>query len=488
MLPRSKSTWLGILAALVGVVYSLYLERVGDLYVFILILAGLFFIPWATSRLERVVWLTVALAPISIPLALPFLGLRMSFPSEMLSAFLVVLYSVKVLGGLSMKSAFLKHPITVVLFIDIVWSLASAFQSELTLVTMKRVAMKLLFFLAFYIVFGHFLDCAKKRRYLFWLYGLGLLYPVFHAMSVHAHTNFIQASSFSIPQPFYSDHTVYGACLAFIIPFFVISARRKNESKASLRWLSWAVLTIVTLAVVLSYSRASWISLVVALLFFVAIRLKAQWYHILFALVVGSFVISTNFESIYGSLRESEAKYGDDITAHIMSVTNLQSDASNLERVNRWVCAYRMFEEKPIFGFGPGTYQFEYDKFQTPEFMTRISTHAGNRGNAHSEYLTSLSETGIVGFVLLVVLIFYCIRVAVGLINSGSISKEDRLLVYASILGLITFFSHGLFNTFSDCEKMSILVLGSMGILVNIDLKHRKNQHGATPENREISV
>ena len=38
----------------------------------------------------------------------------------------------------------------------------------------------------------------------------------------------------------------------------------------------------------------------------------------------------------------------DDIEDHVSSITNVSTDPSNLERLNRWNCAYRMFQERPI--------------------------------------------------------------------------------------------------------------------------------------------
>jgi O-antigen ligase len=64
-----------------------------------------------------------------------------------------------------------------------------------------------------------------------------------------------------------------------------------------------------------------------------------------------------------------------------------------------------MFKERPVFGFGPATYAFEYARFQEPENLTIISTNFGDMGNAHSEYLSALSETGFVGFVLFVLFV-----------------------------------------------------------------------------------
>ena len=49
----------------------------------------------------------------------------------------------------------------------------------------------------------------------------------------------------------------------------------------------------------------------------------------------------------------------DNLLKHITSISNISTDASNMERINRWKCALKMFVEKPVFGWGPGTYQFQ---------------------------------------------------------------------------------------------------------------------------------
>ena len=55
----------------------------------------------------------------------------------------------------------------------------------------------------------------------------------------------------------------------------------------------------------------------------------------------------------------------------------------------------RMFKDRPLLGHGPGTYMFLYAPYQKPSEKTIISTNAGNRGNAHSEYLGPMAESGI---------------------------------------------------------------------------------------------
>ena len=453
----------------------------------IFILAGCLLIPFLIRKTELIVWGIILFAPISLGLILPFLELKMTFPSEMFSGIALIVFGVKVMGGMAIDRQLLKHPLTWLLTIDLMWSVVSAFQSDMSQVAFKRVAMKLLFMAVYFLIFANYMKSDGRRKRLFVLYGVGALYPIYHAIMVHSRTNFVQASSFNISQPYFADHTVYGACLAFVIPFFCIYAwksRKEENGLASIGY--WLILIVLIIAEVLSYSRASWISLIVALGFYGLTKLRVKIGHIIGFLVIAVVLLAANFETIYGSLRENETKNGDDIATHISSVTNLQNDASNLERVNRWVCAYRMFEEQPVFGFGPGTYQFVYDEFQTAEFMTRISTHKGNRGNAHSEYFTYLSETGFPGLIIFLCWMFYTIYLALKLLYSN-LEKQDRKIVYAAILGLITFFAHGLFNTFSDYEKMGILVFGSMAILTILDIQYHRKNSEASKENSEVS-
>ncbi|MCK7541556.1 MAG: hypothetical protein MZV63_67070 [Marinilabiliales bacterium] len=41
-----------------------------------------------------------------------------------------------------------------------------------------------------------------------------------------------------------------------------------------------------------------------------------------------------------------------DLGQHLRSASNISTDQSNLERINRWKCALRMFAEKPLCGMG----------------------------------------------------------------------------------------------------------------------------------------
>lgn len=452
--------------------YYFFNQQNEKIYLIISIFLGLLIIPFLYSKIERTLYLIILLAPVSIGVLLPIVNTSLSIPSELLTGIVIIIFTVKILLGLKVNKSVLFHPLSLILYADLLWTLIVSLNSSDVGVSIKRFVLKFAFIFVYYVLFALFFNNRKKQSNIYIVYALGLIYPIVYAMNVHAKTGFVQASSFSICQPYFADHTIYGACIAFIIPFFIIMSRKDNRKG---KYIYPILLVVLVSAEILSYSRASWISLIICLFFYLATKIKIKGWVMLTGIGLIAFVVTLNFQTIYGNLRETETKYDDNIGAHLTSVTNLQNDASNLERVNRWVCAYRMFQEHPIMGFGPGTYQFEYDKFQTPEFMTRISTHHGNRGNAHSEYLTYLSEYGIIGFIVFLILVIYSVGLGLKLIYS-SVNKKQKALIYGSVLGLITFYSHGLFNTFSDYEKMSILFYGSLAILVNLDLKISKQQ------------
>ena len=161
----------------------------------------------------------------------------------------------------------------------------------------------------------------------------------------------------------------------------------------------------------------------------------------------------------------------------MQSISNISTDASNVERINRWNSALRMFSERPVFGFGPGTYMFQYAPFQKSSERTIISTNAGTGGNAHSEYLGPLSEQGILGIVWMIALViavyFTGYRVVYNLQE-----RNLRIVAICSVLGLSTYFLHGLLNNFLDTDKAAIPFYGLIAVLVCMDCfyLHTNNQ------------
>jgi O-antigen ligase len=118
-------------------------------------------------------------------------------------------------------------------------------------------------------------------------------------------------------------------------------------------------------------------------------------------------------------------------------------------------------------------YQFEYGRFQEREHMTRISTFSGNKGHAHSEYFTQLSETGFPGFIFFIAIVLSVIGYGMRVIYREK-HPALKLMLYGTVLGLITFYVHGMFNAFLDTDKMAVLIFGSIAIIISADIRQRQ--------------
>jgi O-antigen ligase len=143
-----------------------------------------------------------------------------------------------------------------------------------------------------------------------------------------------------------------------------------------------------------------------------------------------------------------------------------------------------MYKEKPIFGWGPGTYMFNYAPFQLTANRTIISTNSADGGNAHSEYLGPMAESGFMGLFSFLILIGVVIYTGIHTYTRAT-DKRLKTIVMSALLGLITYYIHGILNNFLDTDKLSVPFWGFTAIIVAVDIYTRKAAHTETlPENK----
>jgi O-antigen ligase len=188
-----------------------------------------------------------------------------------------------------------------------------------------------------------------------------------------------------------------------------------------------------------------------------------------------SFMVIANFDDIFFQLYQNKQKSAEGIEKHLESVSNVRNDVSNLERVNRWAAAINMVEEKPIVGFGPGAYSFTYAPYQNPEFKTPITTAFGDQGHAHSEYLNPLSESGWPGLISFLAILYFAFQTGLSMVYKGK-TLEIKIMSASLLLGLVTYLSHGLLNSYSEQDKIAVLFWGFIAMITALDLYHQRNQ------------
>jgi O-antigen ligase len=310
----------------------------------------------------------------------------------------------------------------------------------------------------------------KKNIYWFiFLFVLGTVIASVYTLIHHSTYNFGEKEGHWVMYPFFKDHTIYGAIIALVLPWSVgLFFLKKTNPLEKVGLVT--IVVIILVALFFSYTRAAWLSVIGAIFVWLLIYFRVKLSYLI---TIGAFSLSLVFvfwDQIQMELeRNDEVHTTEEFGTRLQSAANVSTDASNLERINRWACAIEMFKERPFLGFGPGTYQFEYAQFQEPENLTVISTNFGDMGNAHSEYLGALSETGIIGllsFLALVVIIFYK---GITLFYKSIGDRAQQAVVLSSILGLSTYFIHAFLNNYFDTDKAAVPVLGICAIFIALE-------------------
>jgi len=437
----------------------------GALIPLVLFITLLYFI-----SLDKIVLLITFLTPLAINIQDMELGFGISIPTEPLMIGVLIFFIVKLLYDGKYDVKILKHPLTIAIFFYLIWMLFTSITSEIPSVSFKFLFSKLWFIVPFYFFAILMFKKYSNIKLFIWLYAVPFLGVIFYTLINHSVRGFDEESGHWVMTPFYNDHTAYGAMLALFLPvLFIFSINRKYTF--STRIISITFFIIFAVATVLSYSRAAWISLAVGLVVLVIVLLKIKFRWVVLSLVVLISVFFTFQQQILDKLEQNQQDSSANLTEHVRSIYNISSNASNLERINRWQSAIRMFRERPFWGWGPGTYQFMYAPFQMSQEKTIISTNAGDLGNAHSEYIGPLAESGILG--MLSVLVIFGMAVYFGLkVYRKASDIEVKMISLAIVIGLISYFIHGFLNNFLDSDKAAVPVWGFMSIIIALDIYH----------------
>lgn len=409
----------------------------------------------------------------------------MWLPTEPLLVGLLLILILKMIKGERLDKKILMHPVSFIIYLNLFWIFITALTSTMVVVSVKFLLSRIWFMVAFYFFAAQvFKNPGNIKKYL-WCYIIPLLLVI--AYTIYRHSTFgltDQQAAHSVMNPFYTDHTSYGAILAMMIPVaagFVFN----NSFRGIIRILFFFVFLVLCFAIMLSYTRAAWISLFIALgvMFILILRIKFSVIFIA-AIFAGIYLVSKS-DDIVQSIEKNRQQSSSDLAEHVQSISNITSDASNLERINRWNCAFRMFREKPFFGWGPGTYMFQYAPFQTTREKTEISTNAADRGNAHSEYLGPLSESGFFGMLTFLAIVVFTSITGVRVFQKAP-DRNSRILAASVFLGLMTYYVHGIMNNFLDSDKASAPFWGFTAILVSMDLFMPGNNQSEEKKSEEF--
>ena len=431
-------------------------------------------------RFEQALLSIALLTPFAINTTL--LGtMQLSLPSEPMMILLSALFLFRILVDKNYDRAILRHPVSMAVLAQLGWMVVTSLTAVEVVTSLKYTAARMWFVLPFFFAGVQVFRNRKRAWQLFWCYVVSL--SVVIAISTYktlGNFNDLQMLH-RVMKPFYNDHTAYGCVIALMMP----AAVEYIVSRGLPLWRRLAAIALFGALCVgfgLSYCRAAWISVAAALMVYLLIRMgmKLKWMMLGAVVCVGLFF--ANQSDILYNMGKNKQDSSRDLAGQLQSISNISTDASNLERLNRWASAFRMFAEKPLYGCGPGNYQFLYASYQRSYQLSTISTDFGDLGNAHSEYIGPLTEQGVPGGALVVAVFALTFATGVRVYRTAANRAEGRMAL-GFTLSLLTYYIHGVFNNFLDTDKLSVPFWAFTAIVVSLDLYGAKKSVDAPRDN-----
>jgi putative inorganic carbon (HCO3(-)) transporter len=202
---------------------------------------------------------------------------------------------------------------------------------------------------------------------------------------------------------------------------------------ALLRWRSWpqrlfaaAALVLGAAALFLSYSRGGWLGMVAALgsmALLLVLRQTRSWpplWRRLFPLLLVVAAVA----ALVVAVTQIEP-----LRIRVLSLVAGREDSSNNFRINVWLAAIEMIQDRPWLGIGPGNSAFNliYPLYQQPKF---------NALSAYSVPLELLVEGGIPGLVAGLGLLLASLRAGLAQLKGEATWALPALAAIAAIAGL----------------------------------------------------
>lgn len=466
------------LITIIVAITILYTQKSLVIYV-IAVLVSLTLISWIISRLKLKYYFFLILAFI-LPLSIEFSitdSIKIFIPGEPLLAIAIFVLGWEILKNPGLLRELFNGeskwiiPLIISFAISLIFSSMLMISVKFTIINLSYI---LVFFLWQKLLFKNRPEFFPK---LLLLFSLSQLFVVAYSLYTFSGYQWNPVTVKEIFRPFYKDHTIFGASSALLSSFWLLYIAKANYSRLKLLFFVFGIVFLG--CVIISFSRAAFLSFVFFIFVRIALQIHLRAKHIgvlvLSGIILIGFYQGKLIQFVYANKkfsRDSNTSY----LERIESSANITTDISNIERLNRWYSGLKMAKEKPLTGFGPGTYQFKYIPFQNPKLMNRLTVKdywnipQNSGGTAHSEYVLALSEMGIFGFVSLFLLLARWFWIAFE--KSFSHPQCKNILIAFAVLS--TYLFHGAFNNFLNTDKLAFLFWGFAAWMVaNYELKSK---------------
>ncbi len=421
---------------------------------------------------RKIFYLLFFFIPLTVEVWLPN-GTVTDMPTELMTVVLMGIYFLYTLrNGRSLRSDFLKHPITLALSLHLGWLFFTAITSQDLMISFKFSLAKIWYVTTFFFLAGSILKEEKDLRTLTWVVLVPLVFTIFYVLRNHAAVGFSFADINSVVYPFYRNKVAYACMLSIFLPFVWFT--RQMYRRWSWQWTTLAGAAVLLLiGIQFSYTRAAYITLAMGVgAFFV---IKWRWMKPVLAVAAVLAVLYTTGMVRHNNYLDHKPVYEKTIThedfGDLLNSTTKGQDVSTMERVYRWVAGGHMVGERPWLGFGPGTFTAHYKTYTLHGFRTYVSDNKEGSG-IHCYYLMTAVEQGYIGALLFVALVFIVLLKGEAIYHQ-TLDPNRKRLVMMVMLTTVIIDGLLLMNDLVETDKIGSFFFLCMAVLVNVDLANK---------------
>jgi O-antigen ligase len=332
-------------------------------------------------------------------------SLGTDIPDELLMLFvsgLFIAYWVYSPGAISKN--ILKHPLLLLLFISLGWTMITVLFSSQLLISIKFLLAKSWYAGAFIIAPLIIFKEKKFIRIAAITIAGSMFFVAVIALLRHYNYGFRFANINDAVYPFFRNHVNYSAMLVCTIPImFAFFSRVKKRNQ---RIFTGGAITIVLIALAFSYARGAWLALLLGVLAYWLIKKRLIFYSFITAIIfllVSLFWLKNNDRYLRYSNDFKTTIFHKDFAEHLVATYKLK-DVSTAERFYRWVAGVRMIKDNWLTGYGPNTFYDNYKEYAVPAFKTWVSDNK-DHSTVHNYFLLIAIEQGIPALLFFIILL-----------------------------------------------------------------------------------
>ncbi|MBS7787755.1 O-antigen ligase family protein [Flavobacterium sp. CYK-55] len=258
-------------------------------------------------------------------------------------------------------------------------------------------------------------------------FGLAVLGAYFDVYQMMQNSSSILKHMSEI-KSFFGNKNLLSSALFLCVPFVLISSQHSPKQQLISRLLLLLSIPIL----LLTQTRAVWLAFFVFILVIGFYKLKS---NLATKAILFVGILALGFSISEFILPKFRAIKDDKFSNIYLSKLGNQNTLNS--RNIYWESAYKMWQEQPIFGIGPGNFGQLFSAYNTNKMSVEMANGTETLQRVHNDFLSILAESGLLGFLSFMSIWILTIYWAVQLIQQATekTEKSTYLFLLAGLLG-----------------------------------------------------